>query len=244
MIRFLVFLAAIAATLRAADLRAEFEDANRLYEKGDFAGAAAAYRKLVSNGKSSAAIWFNLGNAAFKSGRAGQAIAAYRKAQALAPRDPDIRANLRFARESVPGNTSRSGAIDRLMRILTAREAAILSTSLLWIWLGLLSLGAVRPKLKTALAMWQAAAGTLALTFAAYYWSIVLHQNSNRAAVVTAAGTTPVRFGPLEESQTSYTVRDGAELRVIGRKDAWLQVADSSARIGWLPARDAVEVPF
>ena len=98
--------------------------------------------------------------------------------------------------------------------------------------------------MKTPLAMWQVAAGTLALTFAAYYWAIVLYENSNRTAVVTAAGATPVRFGPLEESQTSYTVRDGAEVRVIGRKDTWLQVADASGRVGWVPARDAEEVPF
>lgn len=244
MIRLVALLLIFTATLRGADASPEFDNANRLYEKGDFNGAAAAYRKLISGGQASAAIWFNLGNASFKIGRPGQAIAAYRKAQALAPRDPDIRANLRFARESVPGNMSRAGALDRLMRILTVREASVLSTALLWVWLGLLSLGALRPKIKNSLAMWQAAAGTLALTFAAYYWSIVLYQNSNRTAVVTAAGTTAVRFGPVEESQTSYTVRDGAELRLIGRKDAWLQVTDSSARVGWLPAHDAEEVPF
>ena len=46
---------------------------------------------------------FNWGNALFKSGQLGRAIAVYRRAEALSPRDPDLRANLQFARNSVTG---------------------------------------------------------------------------------------------------------------------------------------------
>lgn len=244
MIRIFLLIVALALPLRAAQSNPDFENANRLYEKGDFAGALAAYRKIASAGQASAALWFNLGNAAFKNGRPGQAIAAYRRAQALAPRDPDVRANLRFARESVPGNTSRSGPVDRLMRILSAREAGALATILIWSWFGLLAAAQFRPKWKIPLKMWQVAAGTLAVVFVAYYWAIQFYQRANRTAVVVASGTSAVRYGPLEESQTSYTVRDGNELRVTGRKDAWLQVIDSSNRLGWMPARDLEEVPF
>ena len=49
----------------------------------------------------------NLGNAYFKSGQLGKAIAAYREAEQMSPRDPDVRANLRFARNQVQGPTLR-----------------------------------------------------------------------------------------------------------------------------------------
>src|SRR5204862_132447 len=76
-------------------------------QPGPFAEAAAAYEKIVAGGRVSSALYFNLGNALFKSGRIGRAIANYRLAEQLAPRDPDIRANLRFARNHVNGVEAR-----------------------------------------------------------------------------------------------------------------------------------------
>lgn len=240
----LLLLILTSLPLIAADSTAAFENANRLYEKGDYAGAAAAYRSIMSVEQESAALWFNLGNAHFKSGRPGPAIAAFRKAQSLAPRDPDIRANLRFARESVPGNNIRSGAVDRFMRILTTGEAATISTLLLWLWAALLIVGQLRRNLKPALATWVTAAGVLAITFSIYYWTLATYQRANRTVVVTATGNTPVRFGPLEESQASFTVREGNELRILGAKGDWIQVSDAGSRVGWIHSRNIQQAPF
>src|SRR5688500_8636546 len=102
MIRFL-----LGCLLMVQCVAADFESANRLYEKGDYAGAAAGYQSVVQSGKASAEVYFNLGNAHFKNGQIGKAIASYRRAQELTPRDPDIRANLNFARGAVPGNNFR-----------------------------------------------------------------------------------------------------------------------------------------
>jgi uncharacterized protein YgiM (DUF1202 family) len=57
------------------------------------------------------------------------------------------------------------------------------------------------------------------------------------------APTAAVRFGPLEESQVSFNVRDGNELKLLGRKDKWMQVADDSNRSGWIPENDVARLP-
>src|SRR5204863_6861501 len=85
--------------LRAENAPSVFEAANRLYFEGKFSEAATTYGILEQSGEKSPALYFNWGNALFKSGQIGRAIAAYRQAEALAPRDPDIRANLQFARK-------------------------------------------------------------------------------------------------------------------------------------------------
>ncbi|HEU0039111.1 MAG TPA: tetratricopeptide repeat protein, partial [Verrucomicrobiae bacterium] len=76
----------------AVDISSAFDAANRLYEQSKFAEAASAYEKLVQNGAVSPALCFNLGNAFFKASQVGRAIAAYRQAERLTPRDPDVRA--------------------------------------------------------------------------------------------------------------------------------------------------------
>ncbi len=54
-----------------------------------------------------------------------------------------------------------------------------------------------------------------------------------KSAIVVASEAV-VRYGPLDESNRYYTVRDGAELTVLDAKGDWLEVIDSSRRIGWL----------
>ena len=90
-----------------------FDSANKLYEEGKFAEAVSAYEKLAQSGETSAALYFNLGNAFFKSGQIGRAVAAYRTAEQLTPRDPDVRANLQFARNQAQGPTLSPGRWQR-----------------------------------------------------------------------------------------------------------------------------------
>jgi uncharacterized protein YgiM (DUF1202 family) len=47
-----------------------------------------------------------------------------------------------------------------------------------------------------------------------------------------------VRPGPFDESPSAFTLRDGAEVTVLGRKDTWLQITDASQRTGWLPGKN------
>src|SRR5262249_6562621 len=84
-----LFLSLIALPLRAQNSTAAFESANKLYYENKFPEAAAAYEKLLRPGTASAALYFNLGNAWFKAGQIGRALAAYRQAEQLSPRDPD-----------------------------------------------------------------------------------------------------------------------------------------------------------
>src|SRR5437867_5020689 len=69
----LVWLGAWNVT-RADDIASAFEQANKLYEQGHFVESGAAYEKLIANGQVSPALYFNFGNALFKSGQIGRAI--------------------------------------------------------------------------------------------------------------------------------------------------------------------------
>src|SRR5216684_4002582 len=71
------FLALWPSQVIAEDLSSAFQSANKLYEENKFAEAASGYQKLTESGRASAALWFNLGNALFKSGQIGRAIVAY-----------------------------------------------------------------------------------------------------------------------------------------------------------------------
>jgi tetratricopeptide (TPR) repeat protein len=225
----------VSAAIAAVDAGG-FDAANKLYEQGKFAESAAAYRSLIQSGTVSPALYFNLGNACFKAGELGRALAAYCQARELAPRDPDVRANLRFVRDQVQGPTRPPGRWERALARLTLDEWTLLASIALWIWLLSLAGVQLRPAWKSSLRflVWSSSVATIILA------SVVgarLSLDASPTAIVTVHQAS-IRNGPLDESPATLTVHDGAELKVTDRKDDWLQVVIAN-RTGWL-RRDQV----
>ena len=69
----------------------------------DYREAAALLESLLADGFRNGAVYYNLGNAYFRAGEYGRAIAAYRKAKAYRARDPYLDANLQQALSVAPG---------------------------------------------------------------------------------------------------------------------------------------------
>lgn len=230
----MLLLALFAAGARADDpAAAAFEAANKLYEEGRFAEAAAAYQKLAPPGRTSAALCFNLGNACFKAGQLGRALAAYRQAELLTPRDPDLRANLQFARSQVHPPTLTPGRLQRWLGRLTLNEWTLLAAGAVWLWLLLLAFLQWRPALRPALRHYVRALALLAaLLCAGAAFALRAARFTPTAIVIEPEAV--VHYGPLAESPAAFSVHDGAELRVLDQKDDWLQVSAGPRRTGWL----------
>jgi tetratricopeptide (TPR) repeat protein len=211
----------------------DFEQANRLYEEERFAEAVAAYERIAATRGVSSALLYNLGNAAFKSGQIGRAIAAYRRAELLTPRDPDLRANLRFARDTVTGGGWSAGPPwrDWMVR-LTADEWTILATTPLTVFFLLLWIAQLRPALGPMLRGYTLAVGVTATLLVALTAFVLQHRFTTIPGVVVTPEAV-VRYGPVEESQSRFTLRDGAEVNVLDAKGPWIQITDSSRGSGW-----------
>jgi len=233
----LLFLAASAA--RADTTAAAFDQANKLYEEGHYADAAAAYEKMTQTGPVSPAIYFNLGNAWFKAGQLGRAICAYRRAQELAPRDPDVRANLQFTRNQ-PGLGAPAMPGSRWTRwvaLLTLNEWTGLASAFVALFFTVLTARQIWPAWK------KSGAGlTAALAAACAGWLIclglALDARFGAQSSVVIVPEAVVRRSPLEEAPSVYTAHDGAELLVLDRKDGWLEIADATGHSGWLPQNE------
>lgn len=221
-------LRAFAQTSSAA-----FDAANRLYEQGKFSEAAASYENLLRSGQASAALYFNLGNAFFKGGQMGRAIAAYRHAEKLSPRDPDLRANLQFARNQIQGPTLASSWWQRWLAKLSLNEWTWLAAASIWLLFLALTLRQWRPGWKQDLRTYTLLLAAVALMLCAGFGGAFYLDRCSPEAIVIAREAA-VRQGPLDEAPTAFTARDGSELKVLDRKDEWLQVTADSRRIGWV----------
>ena len=196
---------------------AEFNAANKLYAEGKFADAAGSYEKILQSGAVSPALYFNYGNAEFKSGNLGRAIAAYRRAAQLAPRDAEVRANLEFARNQVQGPTLRESRWSRSagwLGTLALNEWTGLAAAAFWLTFALLVARQIRPSLKTALGGFTRGAVAVAILSCACLGVNAAIHFSRQTAVVVAPDAT-ARSGPFDEAQSAFTAHDGAELAVL-----------------------------
>lgn len=236
-----LLMAFIHAAL-AAGAQADFDAANKLYEQGKFAEAAAAYDKVLTDGHRSAAVFYNLGTACYKAGQMGRAIAAYRQAELLSPRDASLRANLQFVRKRVNGEDKSPVPLwKNWLSLFTINEGSGLAAAAFWGWMLLLAAGEFKPALKPRLRRPALAAAAATVLFVACLAGAAYVRFAEKPAVVVVREAV-VRYGPLDESQTAFQLPDGSEVVVLDAKDDWLQVRDTSKRVGWLK-RNQVFLP-
>jgi len=231
-----------AANIFAAGVTADFSTANKFYSEGKFADAANAYEKILAGGAVSPNLLFNYGNAEFKSGNLGKSIAAFRRAELLAPRDSEIRANLAFVRNQVQGATVRESFWQNWLGNLSLNEWTVFAAIAFWLTFLLLAAKQIRPALASKLksATWIFAVLTV---FSGTILGVQAANHFSRQTAVVISAQATARSGPFDDAQSAFAVHDGAELSVLDRRDDWIQITDGSGKIGWLPAKQVEILP-
>ena len=234
-------LAACASALAQSEFApsAAFARANERYRAGQFTDAAEAYRTILASGLDSGPLYFNLGNALLKSGRKGEALWAFLRAQRLLPRDPDVRANLDYVRSLLPmalRDSVRPSVAVRVLTLnqqMTTRELALAVAWLLW---ATAAFGVASMWLLRLRGLRRAGWACAALTALAVV--VLMTQTVAIDAVATAVVTqerVDVKFAPQEAATTHFTLSEGTLIRVLGQEFGWIQVRRADGRTGWVP---------
>ena len=212
---------------------ADFDAANRLFDKEDFQGARSGYEALVKSGFWSAHLFYNLGNAAFRQGDKSAAFLAYERALALEPGHPEAKANLNFLRNETGAKLPATSWIGRALSWPAADAAAWLASAAFF---GLC--------FSLAPLVWRGRAPILLAVFCgmALAWSgmVVFWQASCGETWIVTAEAANARTMPVENSQATATLPMGSHVRLLLERGAWLQVQLPDDSTGWI-SRDAVK---
>jgi tetratricopeptide (TPR) repeat protein len=231
-----------AGTLFASDITGDFSHANQLYAAGKFSDAAKAYETILNSGAVSQNLLFNDGNAEFKSGNLGRAVAAYRRAAQLAPRDADVRANLEFARNQVQGPTSRQPWWEGWLAAFSLNEWTAFAAITFWLAFILFAAMQLRPSWKNVLRVPARGLAVAAVFFCGSLAAATAVHLSDSVAVVVLPDAVS-RSGPFDDAQNAFAVHDGAELAILDQRNGWVQVSDGSGRTGWMKDNQVEVLP-
>ena len=231
------FLLAATTALAAPEGEARFErafaDAAKAYDENRLPDAIQGWEALVAEGQKQPETLFNLGNAYYRNGNLGKAILAYRQAQRLAPRDPDIRANLGFAAQSAGIELPARKPVATLLLDFSRAEWLGFGAACFWLLAGASAAWILWPRFRfvsrPAVAVCSALL-VLALAGLALYRD--LQRNPEGVAM---AREQKILSSPLETATPLLAVPEGAIVRMRESRGNWIEVELGETR-GWLPA--------
>jgi len=225
------------AEARTPDIESAMERANAAYKDRQYDAARESYESLKADYPDVWELHYNLGNVYHKLEKTGLAIAHYRKALKLNPREKDILENLRYVESTLKYKIEdkRNWYWVQWLRFVTlfALNELLLGTLAvyaLWILLVLLKL-ALRREGKTFRVLRSLALTVvivLALPLATQYWvSSVYHD------AVVIVPEAEVRYGPTERDQTAFRLTEGLTAQVRKEREDWVLVNVASGETGW-----------
>jgi tetratricopeptide (TPR) repeat protein len=210
----------------------DFDQARKAYEQGDQEAAVAGFERALQGAPGGVGVLYNLGNARFRQGEMGRALAAWRQAQWITPRDPALRHNLDLIRRRL--SQSEPPFWKQWLMLLTLDEWAAVAGVLVWVWSGWQIFIRIKPRLADSGSGVRWLLGSVAaVALGGWVTAWILVQQGPNAAI--AGKEVPARFGPLEESDIAVNFADGTEVRVEQYRNGWVRVSDAEGRGGWIP---------
>ncbi|HRZ87727.1 MAG TPA: tetratricopeptide repeat protein [bacterium] len=242
-----IFLAMTAATAAFAQAPSDnFYKGNIAYEKGDYAAAIANYERMLGDGSESANLYYNLGNAYYKSGNTGKSILYYEKALKLRRQDADAAANLAFVRSSLedrPEEARRNWLVRRFDIFMTdmSLDGLTILCAVLW-WVTLLAGTAYLFMRDRWIAgrKYLAVSGAVCLTMLAILLVRIATVEYTAYGIVLDKEV-EVKYGPTEGDAVAFTLHEGSKVRIESAAQDWVQVSFAEGKAGWV-RRSAVGI--
>src|SRR5437773_9396677 len=123
---------AIASSVFAQP-NAEFAKANQEYAQGNFKEAIASYEALVRANQWNANLFYDLGNAYFRTRDFGRAILIYERALALDESHPEATANLPIARVESRALELKPTRLERYLQFASINQFSIAAAVASWL---------------------------------------------------------------------------------------------------------------
>src|SRR5438094_9441408 len=129
----IVVCCALFASSAFAQSETDFTKANQDYAQGNFKEAISRYETLVSSGQWSANLFYDLGNAYFRTGDFGRAILNYERALALERHHPEATANLQIARDEAHALEIQPSSLEHYLQFASLNQYSIAAATAFWL---------------------------------------------------------------------------------------------------------------
>ena len=216
------------------------------YTEGDFASALQDWEDVRATGLMSKELYYNLGNAYFKTGEMAQSILWYERALKLDPSDADIRHNLEYARSLTQDRIEEVPEIffeqwgHAMCYLLPSNTWAVLCLVFLAAAVAmalLFLLGSTAGRRRVGFFV-----GIACLLLAFLGWDFAQWQRQEALAQDRAIVMRPVssvKSSPSAESAKDlFILHEGTRVKILDNVGSYSNIELGDGRQGWIPSAD------
>lgn len=221
------------------------KEAETAYTQENYEEAIQKYESILTNYGESSQIYYNLGNAYYKSGHIASAILNYERALLLDPGDSDVRFNLQLAKQR---------AVDKIEPIdeffLQKWYHSIQGTAstdswaksgifsfLLFIGCLLLFFFSRWVRLKKA-GFYSGIVFLLIVIFSNIFARNQKNELINRTEAIVFSPTVTVKSSPDASGTDLFILHEGTKVSVKSTLGEWNEIESEDGNVGWMPKKD------
>jgi len=236
----LLFCASSAASA-IAQSNAEFGKANQEFAQGHFKEAIAGYEALVRAGQWNANLFYDLGNAYFRTHDFGRAILNYERALALDNHHPEATANLQIARDESRALELQPTRVERYLQFASTNQYSTVAA--IAFWLGIFGIVALIFARRRSAALISLSILCL-LVCAMAVWAIhTLDNGSNgRALAIVTGNDVQARLATADTANSVLALPTGSEIKILSTRGDWMYAALPNDLRGWIQTKNAEQV--
>ena len=218
-----------------------FLQANEAYSSGDYELAFTSYMQIQEQGFESTELYYNMGNAAFKSNKLGYSILFYEKALKLNPSYEDAEKNLKYVSiykedqlEEVPEFFLKTW-VHALYSLFSLSVWSYISMLLFTLaYLGILVYIFARSLVFKKIGFFS---GIISILFFALSFSATVNSNSylkNPENAVIIAPSVVVKSSPSHSGTDLFVLHEGTFIMIDEEVGEWIEIKISDGRVGWI----------
>jgi len=217
------------------------EQANEAYQLNDFADAIALYTKVIDLRYESATLYYNLGNAYFKSGDNARALLWLERARRLDPNNEDIIHNISFIQQKLIDKIEHLPELlivklwNKCSALLTGNQWAILSIVACAIFaLCLLVILLIRIRWIRSVSI---SIAVLALIFTLF--SIIFAKKESVRYIQHPEGiimgyVVHIKSTPNEKGSDLFVIHSGLKVGITDQLNEWVEIRLPNGEKGWV----------
>ena len=214
------------------------------YTAGDYASALKDWEDVLATGLMSKELYFNLGNAYFKTGEIAPAILWYERALRLDPSDADVRYNLEFARAQTQDKIDEVPEIffeqwgHAMCYLLPSNTWAVLSLVFFGITVALVLLFLLGRTSTQRRMGFFAAIVTFLIAFLGWdfaQWQRTEALRQDMAIVMRPVSS--VKSSPSAEgAKDLFILHEGTRVKILDNVSGFSNIELADGRQGWIPS--------
>lgn len=214
--------------------------ANTQYDNKNYTAAIDVYEKLLAANGPSAEVYYNLGNAYYKTNRLGLAILNYERSLQITPHDNDATFNLQLANLRIK---DKLAPVNRLflirwwhswINILQTNQWLVISIIIIWLALS----GFAVYRLSRKLFLRKAGFYIFGIGVLLFMFTITCtyakagYDNTFHYGIITQPSLI-IKSEPSENSTNLFMLHEGLKLRILDTQNNWHKVEMPDGNQGW-----------